>query len=30
MNHPVEALRAARAGLTEGASVVIADERVAE
>ena len=30
MNHPVEALRAARASLTEGGSVVIADERVAE
>jgi len=30
MNHPVEALRAARAMLAEGGSVVIADERVAE
>jgi SAM-dependent methyltransferase len=30
MNHPVEALRAARASLAEGGSVVIADERVAE
>ena len=30
MNHPVEALRAARNMLTEGGSVVIADERVAE
>jgi SAM-dependent methyltransferase len=30
MNHPVEALRAARASLAVGASVVIADERVAE
>jgi 2-polyprenyl-3-methyl-5-hydroxy-6-metoxy-1,4-benzoquinol methylase len=30
MNHPVEALRAARASLSEGGSVVIADERVAE
>jgi 2-polyprenyl-3-methyl-5-hydroxy-6-metoxy-1,4-benzoquinol methylase len=30
MNHPVEALRTARASLAEGGSVVIADERVAE
>jgi tRNA A58 N-methylase Trm61 len=30
MNHPVEALRAARASLTRGGSVVIAYERVAE
>jgi SAM-dependent methyltransferase len=30
MNHPVKALRAARASLAEGGSVVIADERVAE
>jgi SAM-dependent methyltransferase len=30
MNHPVDALRAARASLTAGGSVVIADERVAE
>jgi 2-polyprenyl-3-methyl-5-hydroxy-6-metoxy-1,4-benzoquinol methylase len=30
MNHPVEAMRAARASLAEGGSVVIADERVAE
>jgi 2-polyprenyl-3-methyl-5-hydroxy-6-metoxy-1,4-benzoquinol methylase len=30
MNHPVPALRAARASLAEGGSVVIADERVAE
>lgn len=30
MNHPVEALRAARASLADGGSVVIADERVAE
>jgi 2-polyprenyl-3-methyl-5-hydroxy-6-metoxy-1,4-benzoquinol methylase len=30
MNHPVEALKAARASLAEGGSVVIADERVAE
>lgn len=30
MNHPVEALRAARQSLAEGGSVVIADERVAE
>jgi SAM-dependent methyltransferase len=30
MNHPVEALRAARHLLAEGGSVVIADERVAE
>jgi SAM-dependent methyltransferase len=30
MNHPVEALRAARASLAEGGRVVIADERVAE
>jgi SAM-dependent methyltransferase len=30
MNHPVEALRASRNLLAEGASVVIADERVAE
>lgn len=30
MNHPVEALRAARASLAEGGSVVVADERVAE
>jgi SAM-dependent methyltransferase len=30
MSHPVEALRAARASLAEGGSVVIADERVAE
>jgi SAM-dependent methyltransferase len=30
MNHPVEALRAARASLTEGGSVLVADERVAD
>jgi precorrin-6B methylase 2 len=30
MNHPVEALQAARASLADGGSVVIADERVAE
>lgn len=30
MNHPVEALRAARNSLTDGGSVLIADERVAE
>ena len=30
MNHPVEALRTARASLAEGGSVLIADERVAE
>jgi 2-polyprenyl-3-methyl-5-hydroxy-6-metoxy-1,4-benzoquinol methylase len=30
MNHPVEVLCAARRGLAEGGSVVIADERVAE
>jgi SAM-dependent methyltransferase len=30
MNHPVEALRAARASLTEGGSLLIADERVAD
>jgi SAM-dependent methyltransferase len=30
MNHPVEALRAARASLAPGGSVVIADERVAD
>jgi hypothetical protein len=30
MNHPVEALRTARAGLAEGGSVVIGDERVAD
>jgi SAM-dependent methyltransferase len=30
MNHPIEALRAARGLLAEGGSVVIADERVAE
>ena len=30
MNHPVAALRAARASVAEGGSVVIADERVAE
>jgi 2-polyprenyl-3-methyl-5-hydroxy-6-metoxy-1,4-benzoquinol methylase len=30
MNHPVAALRAARNNLTDGGSVVIADERVAE
>jgi SAM-dependent methyltransferase len=30
MNHPVAALRAARNSLTEGGSVLIADERVAE
>jgi SAM-dependent methyltransferase len=30
MNHPVEALKAARASLAGGGSVVIADERVAE
>jgi SAM-dependent methyltransferase len=30
MNHPVEALRAARSLLADGGSVVIADERVAE
>jgi 2-polyprenyl-3-methyl-5-hydroxy-6-metoxy-1,4-benzoquinol methylase len=30
MNHPIDALRAARASLAPGGSVVIADERVAE
>jgi SAM-dependent methyltransferase len=30
MNHPVEALRAARSMLAEGGSVLVADERVAE
>ncbi len=30
MNHPVEALRAARASLADGGSVVIADEKVAD
>jgi SAM-dependent methyltransferase len=30
MNHPVEALRAARASLTENGCVIIADEKVAE
>ena len=30
LNHPVDALRTARASLTDGGSVVIADERVAE
>jgi SAM-dependent methyltransferase len=30
MNHPVEALTAVRASLTDGGSVVIADERVAD
>ena len=30
MNHPVEALRAARGMLAEGGSVLVADERVAE
>ena len=30
MNHPVEALRTARASLAEGGSVIIADEGVAE
>jgi SAM-dependent methyltransferase len=30
MNHPVEALRAARKSLADGGSVVVADERVAE
>ena len=30
MNHPVAALRAARASLTEGGCVLVADERVAE
>jgi SAM-dependent methyltransferase len=30
MNHPVEALRAARASLAEGGSLVIGDERVAD
>lgn len=30
LNHPVEALRAVRESLTEGGSVVVADERVAE
>ncbi|MGH9267239.1 MAG: class I SAM-dependent methyltransferase [Acidimicrobiales bacterium] len=30
MNHPVDALRAVRASLAEGGSVVIADERVGE
>ena len=30
MNHPVEALRAARGSLAEGGSVVIGDERVAD
>jgi len=30
MNHPVEALKAARASLADGGSLVIADERVAE
>lgn len=30
MNHPVEALRAAREALADGGSVLVADERVAE
>jgi SAM-dependent methyltransferase len=30
MNHPVDALRAARNSLTDGGSVIVADERVAE
>lgn len=30
MNHPVAALRSARASLTDGGSVLVADERVAE
>ena len=30
MNHPVEALRAARLALADGGSVLVADERVAE
>ena len=30
MNHPVEALRAARLALSDGGSILIADERVAE
>jgi SAM-dependent methyltransferase len=30
MNHPVDALRAARGSLAEGGSVLVADERVAE
>jgi SAM-dependent methyltransferase len=30
MNHPVQALRAARASLADGGSVLVADERVAE
>jgi SAM-dependent methyltransferase len=30
MNHPVEALRAARVALADGGSVLVADERVAE
>jgi hypothetical protein len=30
MNHPVEALRAARVSLTENGCVIIADEKVAE
>jgi SAM-dependent methyltransferase len=30
MNHPIEALRTARASLAEGGSVLIADERVAD
>jgi SAM-dependent methyltransferase len=30
MNHPVQALRAVRAGLADGGSVLVADERVAE
>lgn len=30
MNHPVQALRAARTSLADGGSVVVADERVAE
>jgi hypothetical protein len=30
MNHPIEALRAVRASLADGGSVVVADERVAE
>jgi hypothetical protein len=30
MNHPVQALQAARASLAPGGSVIVADERVAE
>jgi hypothetical protein len=30
MNHPIEALRAARSSLAAGGSMVVADERVAE